>query len=1447
MHSRYSSKSPFTKKLAMFMLAFLLVCTAIPVSPALASTEPEALPIYVRIEQFAHSGVNANVSNDGTRGLYFPVPTFGRPNTATTANGRLRVVPVTNDSSGIVVRTNKIKLDGGFSTYFVMHLSESNSLNSPNFPGPADGLTFIIQDNPVPLLGGIGEGVGYAGIPNSVGVEFDTWSNTGNHQGIYYNDPINKYSLSNRYHPVNNPNGPTADHVAIVMNGVNNHASGSGDVIDNLQNANFRLYDYAANNAYIHVWVDYDDNGNLTATYGLSNNRTDINNRSITRDVGMTLMNKEVYVGFGASTGGANSHHDILAWYFKNSYVPGGLDPNGNYKQGPNAVVIDKVNNNDGTVSGLDIKVKGISTNVNLPDEIVDIYINGLLVDGDYVTSSTGDLIYTFDENSHLQAGNNTITVITRNGGTSSASSVVQTVTPNENDLQFAHTPNGIVTINQVPNGVKAALYNENNEFIATLPVASNGTVRVELTDTEKEKFMDASQIKISYSRIGEVSSPKVAILPVSRSDAPKADDIKTNAKDNTVTVKDVPPGTTVNVYDENDQVIGTATNPGTSDEDVLVTIEFPHVLKKGDTVKVSLKEDGKEESERVPSEAKLVSESLDGDNIKTNASDQKVTVKDVPPGETINVYNKNGELIGTATNNGSSTEEVVVTIVLLHVLTEGEIVDVTVTKPGSLESTPVPSQAKVESKPLVQPDVKASVSGGRVTVEDVPPGATIIIYDEDGKELKRVSNPGPETNSVVIEPLDLEPGTKLQATITEVGKFESKPLLIEVQFTADEAIDDALKKLQIGYQGNDTWESVTQPVFIVTAGANDTKVEWTSSKTRAIEITQSESETIATLVHRQAKDESVILTASVSKNGLTKSRTFLLIVKAENLTKITLEDYRTVKVIGGSSDEVNEQVGIDRITLSNGVKIDKAIFDMVAATRFINDARTRNGVSTVYVDEILNDEPGEIAVEIPGQSVGLLSSNGNSLDVRTEYATLSIAASVLAQMSDNYLDLFFRLIPVKDSTQQAQIKSGISNEAVVKAASGNREVEVLGSSLEIETNYRDYATKLFLPFAKNGITVPAGNASVFLNSLRVYVEHSDGEKVVKTGTVVYDGRTPIGLEIDIDKFSVFTIIQLKNRPVVGISPPVTPVPPVEPAPQGTEQVKTGILDPSKGTIVLELVTGSPVIDKSGFTVKVGGKNVEIKEIIISGNQVTLTLKDAIPSGYEAIISYTPLNGSAEGALQLFTDLKIANPDHHVAYIKGFPDGTFRPDHTITRAEMSAILARNKNLADSSPYQQLYPDVAQVYWAASYIEQLKDVGLLIGDSNGNFRPGDRITRAEMAMVASRWMNADLEGTFENAFEDVSGSHWAAAAIAAVSEAGIMIGFEDGTFGLDKYVTRAQAVTIMNRLLGRGPLTGVPAPSWPDAASHWAFEHIEEASQDHDFTYLPDGRELLYQQ
>lgn len=199
----------------------------------------------------------------------------------------------------------------------------------------------------------------------------------------------------------------------------------------------------------------------------------------------------------------------------------------------------------------------------------------------------------------------------------------------------------------------------------------------------------------------------------------------------------------------------------------------------------------------------------------------------------------------------------------------------------------------------------------------------------------------------------------------------------------------------------------------------------------------------------------------------------------------------------------------------------------------------------------------------------------------------------------------------------------------------------------------------------------------------------------------------------------------------------------------------------------------------------------------------------------------------------------------HSAYIKGFSDGTFRPNRTITRAELAVLLARNLGFDGSRSDSGAFKDVKATHWAAGEIEFVRRAGLMGGDANGNFRPGDPVTRAEIAVIAVRYQNLGAPAGAKSRFADVQPDHWAAASIEAAAAAGILDGYGDGTFRPNQALTRAEAVKVINRLFGRGPLHGVTQPSWPDVpANHWAFREIEEASRDHHYTIRPgDGEQL----
>lgn len=207
-----------------------------------------------------------------------------------------------------------------------------------------------------------------------------------------------------------------------------------------------------------------------------------------------------------------------------------------------------------------------------------------------------------------------------------------------------------------------------------------------------------------------------------------------------------------------------------------------------------------------------------------------------------------------------------------------------------------------------------------------------------------------------------------------------------------------------------------------------------------------------------------------------------------------------------------------------------------------------------------------------------------------------------------------------------------------------------------------------------------------------------------------------------------------------------------------------------------------------------------------------------------------------------FTILHFEGIKVHQNYISGYPDGTFRPDRSVTRAEIATMLANAGMVSGEATGDAVELLDVENHWAASFIKRVSATGWMSGYPDHTFKPDGPITRREMAAVAFKYLG--LSGTATgNSFTDVTADDWAHDIIAAVREAGVIAGYPDGTFRPAQQLSRAEAVTILNQLFKRGPLHGVTQSSWPDVdSSHWAFHNIEEASQKHRFTDRSAGGE-----
>jgi hypothetical protein len=197
----------------------------------------------------------------------------------------------------------------------------------------------------------------------------------------------------------------------------------------------------------------------------------------------------------------------------------------------------------------------------------------------------------------------------------------------------------------------------------------------------------------------------------------------------------------------------------------------------------------------------------------------------------------------------------------------------------------------------------------------------------------------------------------------------------------------------------------------------------------------------------------------------------------------------------------------------------------------------------------------------------------------------------------------------------------------------------------------------------------------------------------------------------------------------------------------------------------------------------------------------------------------------------------------HIQYIFGYPDGKVKPERSLSRAEAAAVFFRLLTddyrqgiLTYSSPFS----DVQSGDWYGTVVASLAKSGVVSGYPGGAFRPNDFITRAELSAIAVRFAAIMNEtGEIKAQFSDVAGS-WAEESIYKAAEIGWIGGYPDGTFQPDSYISRAEFVAIVNRMLARAPETEddlLPdtMKKWPDnSPGQWYYLDIQEATNSHQY-------------
>lgn len=285
---------------------------------------------------------------------------------------------------------------------------------------------------------------------------------------------------------------------------------------------------------------------------------------------------------------------------------------------------------------------------------------------------------------------------------------------------------------------------------------------------------------------------------------------------------------------------------------------------------------------------------------------------------------------------------------------------------------------------------------------------------------------------------------------------------------------------------------------------------------------------------------------------------------------------------------------------------------------------------------------------------------------------------------------------------------------------------------------------------------------------------------------------------------------------------------------------------------------GGGSVSRYTLTYDLGYENLREQETYAAGTRVDLDWTPA-RDGYSFTVWYTDAAGTTRvtavtmdrnrtvyAGWKKYTVPDTLNDEDHFAYIVGYPDGNVHPEWNITRGEVAAVFfrlldpdVRTQNLT----WDCTFTDVPLNSWHRSSIATMQAMGIVSEHNAQAFRPDVPITRAEFAAMASRFDTSDLEPS--GTFSDIGG-HWAEEEIRRAAALGWVRGYEDGTFRPDQYITRAEAMTLVNHMLLRLPETPDDLLEdmihWPDNADpqFWSYLAVQEATNSHDCQRKPDG-------
>ncbi|MCQ6561607.1 Ig-like domain-containing protein [Paenibacillus mendelii] len=418
----------------------------------------------------------------------------------------------------------------------------------------------------------------------------------------------------------------------------------------------------------------------------------------------------------------------------------------------------------------------------------------------------------------------------------------------------------------------------------------------------------------------------------------------------------------------------------------------------------------------------------------------------------------------------------------------------------------------------------------------------------------------------------------------------------------------------------------------------------------------------------------------------------------------------RQGEVLVGDEGPTNPSVTIDIVRMTTVGVIEDNVEMNLSKIREIIARAVRSSNQSVRI--IITDPPlpgsqaDEVRVNLHGTSLRELSQAGLVLEMKAGDTIVTLTKESLGALQAEGKDINYRFIPVRNPGEQQVITDRIMSADKVKEIAGDREVDVIGSSMRIETNDKDHAVKVMLPIS----SLP-GNAALqqaFLDSLAVYIEQSDGEKKLQRGVIKYDQQgNPRGIEIEVTALGIFTVISLEEY------------------------------------------TGNAYI--------FGYQDGTFKpDQLVKRAEFAAMLARLLPAGPEELAEGRPYSDVPDSYWAADAIAKVSQ----AGLMNGLPDGSFGPGAVMTRAEIAVIAQKLKVLALTASVSS-FTDI-KGHWAEQAIAAVQQANILRGYPDGKFLPDQGVTRAESTVFLNRLFERKLQesGLVKSSWPDVPLGYWA---------------------------------------------------------------------------------------